>query len=297
MTKTRSFKRALALLLCIVMFVTLLPSFAFAAPATPKLVSAEASGNGIKVTWNAVSGAVSYRVYRKTGSTGWAGIGNATATSYQDNTAAKNTTYTYTVRALDSGGNLSDFDKNGVSGAWNEGTAGYIATPKLVSAKAEGSAIRVKWNKVSGAAGYRIFRKTGSGGWAGLVSVGNVDNYLDTSAQKNTTYTYTVRCLNSSNSVISNFDTNGVSASWAPATGLATPKLINATPEGSGIRVNWNAVSGAASYRVYRKTASTNWVGRQCHRHQLSGQHRRVGYDLYLHRALPQQRRRFGQQL
>ena len=254
-------KKVLALLLCVVMFVTLLPTFAFADLAAPTLTGATASGNGIKVTWNAVSGAAGYRIYRKTGSASWGKLVDVGAvTSYTDTSAAAGTTYTYTVRCLNSSNTVvSGYDSVGVSGAWTKSTAGYIATPTLVCAAASGSGIKVTWKAVSGAAGYRIYRKTGSGSWSNLADVGAVTSYQDNSAASGTKYTYTVRCLNSSGYVNSDYNTTGVTGSWTASSGLATPKLIGAAAEGSGIRVTWNAVSGAAAYRVYRKTGSNGY--------------------------------------
>ena len=262
MKNRRGLIRMTALLVCLVMIGTLLPVMASAALAAPVLKGATADGPAIRVTWNAVSDAASYRVFRKTADSGWAALGNTTGTSYKDTTAQEKVTYTYTVRAVDSSGNLSDYDKIGVSAAWTQSTAGYTATPKLVSAKAESNGIRVTWGKVSGATGYRIYRKTESTGWKALADTGNVDNYLDKSVASGTKYIYTVRSL-ISGAVKSEYDTKGVSATWdsgiAPGE-IAAPKLIGAVAEGAGIRVSWDAVSGASAYAVYRKTGSKSWA-------------------------------------
>ena len=262
MMKTRrSMKKVLALLLCIVMFATLLPTFAFADLAAPTLGSATANGSGIKLTWTKVTGADGYRIYRKTGSNGWGMLVDVgDVDSYQDSTAAAGTIYTYTVRCKSGGNVVSSYDKIGVSGSWNTGSAGYVATPALDSAKAETNGIRFKWKKVSGAAGYKIYRKSGSGSWAGLTSVGDVAEYLDTSVSSGVKYTYTVRALNSGGNIISGYNNTGVSATWTKAAySVATPKLVGAVAKGSGIEVTWQAVSGAGGYRIYRKTGSGGW--------------------------------------
>lgn len=260
MKNRRGLLRMTAVLVCLIMIGTMLPVISYAALNTPVLKSAKAEGTGIRVSWNAVSGASGYRVYRKTGSSGWSAIGDTTGTSFKDTKAKEKTTYTYTVRAKDSGGKIaSDYNKTGVSGAWNSSTAGYIATPKLVSAAAETKGIRVKWNKVSGATGYRIYRKT-TGSWSKLADVGNVNNYLDTSAKSGTKYTYTVRCMKNGQ-IRSNYDTKGVSATWKSSIkpgDIAAPTLIAAVAEGSGIRFSWKPVTGAAAYRVYRKSGSSS---------------------------------------
>ena len=262
MNNRRGLIRMTAVLVCLIMIGTLLPVSGLAALDTPVLTGAKAEGTGIRVSWNAVTGASGYRVYRKTGSSSWTNIGDTTATSFKDSTAKEKTTYTYTVRAKNSSGQIdSGFNKTGVSAAWNSSSAGLVGTPKLVSAAAESTGIRVKWNKVSGANGYRIYRKT-TGSWGVVADVGNVDNYLDTGAVSGTKCTYTVRAMVDGN-IRSNYDTKGVSATWtnpiAPGN-IAAPKLIAAVAEGNGIRVSWNAVTGAAAYKVYRKNGKKSWA-------------------------------------
>ena len=261
MKNRRGLIRMAALLVCLVMIGTLLPVIASAELPTPVLTGATASGSGIMVTWSAVPGADGYKVYRKTAGTGWVGIGTTTGTSYRDGTAKEKVTYTYTVRAMSGGKVDSGYNKTGVSAAWNNSTAGNTATPKLVSAKAESNGIRFKWKKVNGATGYRVYRKS-TGGWAAIADVGNVDNYLDTTTVSGTKYTYTVRSLKGS-AVKSAYDKKGVSATWNSGLGpgeLKAPKLVSAVAEGSGLRVTWQAVAGASSYRVYRKHGKGNWT-------------------------------------
>ncbi|MBR1456500.1 MAG: hypothetical protein IJ594_04995 [Oscillospiraceae bacterium] len=267
MMKTRrSMKKALALLLCVVMFVTLLPTFAFADLATPELVTADPDGCGVTVEWNAVTGAAKYRVYRKLPSASkWTKLGDTAATEYRDTTAKASTTYVYTVRCLDSGGKLvSDYDHIGISGAWNESTAGYTDTPPLVSVKAEKYGIRVTWDEVAGAPQYRVFRKaSGASKWSTVVDLpsGN-DEYLDTTCKSGTKYFYTVRVMNGYGEYISGYNKTGLSATWDASNAVDIPELLYATSEGKGIHIEWNAVTdpGVAAYRVYRKASgATKW--------------------------------------
>ena len=264
MKNGRGLIRTVALLVCLVMIGTLLPLAASAALPTPKLNSAKADGEGIRVSWQAVTGADSYRVYRKDANTGWKAIANVTGTSYKDSTAKEKVTYTYTVRCVVAGNNDSDFDHTGVSAAWSKSTAGYTATPKLVSAAATSKGIKVTWQKVNGATGYRIFRKDDKNGWAGKASVGDVTSWEDTTCVSGTKYTYTVRSLKGT-TLSSDFDTKGVSATWnsgiAPGN-AAAPKLTSVVSEGSGLRFTWQAVSDSKvkAYRIYRKDGKKNFA-------------------------------------
>ena len=169
------------------------------------MLKGAASGtNGITVTWNAVSGAARYRVYRKTGSGGWVGLADVTGNSYVDSTVVNGTTYTYTVKAYN-GSIWSSFDAAGVSAT----ASGVFGAPELKGAASGSNGITVIWNSVSGATTYRVYRRTGSGGWTGLADVtGNI--YVDSAVTSGTTYTYTVKAYNGS--VWSSFDPTGVSA-------------------------------------------------------------------------------------
>ena len=217
----------------------------------PVLKSASAGTNGITVTWNAVSGATTYRVYRKTGSGGWTALKDVTGTGYTDTAVTGGTTYTYTVKAYN-GSAWSGFDAKGVSATAKD----VFGAPVLKSASAGTNGITVSWNAVSGATQYRVYRKTGSGGWTGLKDVTGT-SYTDTAVTSGTTYTYTVKAYNGS--AWSGFDSKGVSATAKDAFGA--PVLKSASAGTNGITVSWNAVSGATQYRVYRKTGSGGWTG------------------------------------
>ncbi len=69
----------------------------------PKLSSVTSTKSGVKFTWKKVTGADSYIVYRKTGSSGeWKAIKTiegGSKVSYTDKTAKKGKTYYYSVRA------------------------------------------------------------------------------------------------------------------------------------------------------------------------------------------------------
>jgi Ca2+-binding RTX toxin-like protein len=82
------------------------PSPDFMPPSIPADLAAVSSEAplGVELTWSASSdelSSISYRVYRN-----GVQVGTASGTAWTDNDFAASTTYTYTVRALDSAGNL-----------------------------------------------------------------------------------------------------------------------------------------------------------------------------------------------
>ena len=170
----------------------------------PVLSKAANIVGGIRVTWGAQPGAESYAVYRKTGSSGWTKLATVSSNQYDDKTASSGTTYLYTVRAI-SGSRVSSYDHSGISCL-------HLTTPNLTGAKASGNFIQVTWDKVSGAAGYNVYRKTAGSGWSliAMLTSGSEVSYTDTSADFGITYTYTVRATR--DSAISYYNSKGVSA-------------------------------------------------------------------------------------
>ena len=216
---------------------------------TPVLSGVANVRDGVTIKWEKVAGAKGYFVYRKSGSGNWKKIGTISSgntVSYTDNTAASGTTYTYTVRAY-SGSTISGYDKTGQS-------VRYLATPALSGAINGVSGVTVKWEKVTGAEGYYVYRKSGSGNWKkiGSVNSGSTVSYSDKTASSGTTYTYTVRAY--SNSTMSGYDATGKSIKY-----LAKPNLSGAINGVSGVTVKWEKVTGAEGYYVYRKSGSGNW--------------------------------------
>ena len=55
-------------------------------------------------------------------------------------------------------------------------------------------------DKVTGATGYVVYRKTAKGSWSRIANIksGSTTSYTDTKASKGVTYTYTVRAYNGS---------------------------------------------------------------------------------------------------
>ena len=144
--------------------------------------------SGVSLTWDRISGASSYYVYRKAGNAkSWTKIATVTKTNYVDTTVKSGTVYTYTIRAYVSK-TLSGYNLYG----WK---TYYLSTPKLVSVTSTSSGVNVRWQKVPGATWYSVYRKGTTGTWTRIgTTTGNGKvTYTDKTAQKNKRYTYTVR--------------------------------------------------------------------------------------------------------
>ena len=215
---------------------------------------------GVKITWGKVSGAEKYRVFRKSGKGGWTTVGNTTSTSLTDKTAKNGVKYSYTVRCISKKGNVytSGYDTKGKS-------ISYIASAKIIAIDNICAGARLRWSKVTGAASYRVFIKSG-GKWKKLADTAAA-SYTHTAAKSNKTYTYTVRALNQKGKYIASYNTKGQSNRF-----FAAPKITGFSNGNSGARLKWGKVAGAAKYRVYikkgkdwqalGKTAATSYLHR-----------------------------------
>lgn len=210
---------------------------------TPKLKSA-VNSTAVIVSWNAVAGAERYYVYRKTAATSWVCLGYVSGTSYADSSnLSSGTTYQYTVRARNSCA-ISGYDKTGISCC-------YMGAPVLRSASVVQNGIQIRWDAVSKADSYVVYRKTSTSAWVRIALV-KTTAYTDTTAAFGTAYIYTVR--GSFSGKLGCYSAKGISC-----VNLKTPTLLSATNEEAGMKVCWSAVAGAESYAVYRKTASSVW--------------------------------------
>ena len=80
--------------------------------------------DGVKISWDKVSGAAQYRVFYKS-KNNWTKLCDTASDSVIDSDVVSGNTYTFTVRALDKNGNhISDYDHTG-------STIRYIAAPSF----------------------------------------------------------------------------------------------------------------------------------------------------------------------
>ena len=175
--------------------------------AAPKLSSVANAVNGVSVKWASVNGAEKYRVFRRTENGSWKTVTTTDATSFVDTKAASGTKYYYTVRCVNADGTKYTSAYNTTGKAIN-----YIAAPKISSVTNVVGGVTIKWGKVNGAVGYRVFRKSGSGSWGKIIDTTDV-SYTDKTAKSGTKYSYTVRCINSDGTkYTSAYNTTGTKA-------------------------------------------------------------------------------------
>lgn len=165
----------------------------------PSISKIENTATGSKISWSKCSGASKYRVFYLDSNKSWKGIATTSSTSFTHDKLKTGTTYTYTVRCLDSKGNfVSGYNKSGKSNL-------FLAPPTISSVSKAENGNLIKWNSVSEVAGYRLYRRTAGKSWSVLADITSHNSYVDTSAEKDNVYSYTLRCLDKNGSLISSY--------------------------------------------------------------------------------------------
>ena len=218
-----------------------------AIPAAPRVTIGNSSASGKpQLTWAAVDGAAKYEIYRSTQqSTGYSLLGTTTSTSYVNTGAAAGITYYYRVKAVNSAGTSAY--SNIVSG---RAKAAIPAAPRVTIGNSSASGKpQLTWAAVDGAAKYEIYRSTQQSTGFTLLGTTTSTNYVNTGAAAGKTYYYKVRALNVDGAAGAYSSTvSGAAKAVAPA----APTVTMTYSDSGKPKLTWSAVSGAASYRVYR---------------------------------------------
>ena len=211
--------------------------------AAPYITSAENRTDGVRITWDKVTGASLYRVYYR-GESGWTRITQTDRTEYTDTTVSDGETREYTIRCLDGKENfVSDFYRDGYVNT-------FYTPPKIDSLYVTGGGVAVEWKRAPGAEDYRVYRRTADTSWTRLTQT-DESRYIDMTAEKGVRYYYTLRMVKTDGEYFMSSYTAGT-----PFIVCETP-MINAAESGEdGVVLHWNAVDNAYAYRIYYKTGS-----------------------------------------
>ena len=167
----------------------------------PTVKASSSSYNSNKLSWNKVKGASGYEVLRATSKTGTyksvKTITSGSTVSYTDTKLATGKTYYYKVRAY------RTVDKKRVYSSYSSIVSAkpVLKTPsvKLTSGSKKAT---IKWEKISGASGYEVYRATSkSGKYSKIKTItkNSTVSYVNSSLTKNKTYYYKVRAYRTVN--------------------------------------------------------------------------------------------------
>ena len=225
-----------------------------AAPAAPVVTAGNSAVSGKPMlTWNAVEGATSYKVYRAAKEDGTYGLlGSTSATSYTNTGAKAGTTYWYKVKAVNAAGESAY--SNIVSGKVKSVTPKPAAPVVKIGNSAASGKPMLTWNAVSGATSYKVYRATSQNGTYSLLGTVTATSYTNTGAKAGTTYWYKVKAVNSAGESAYSNIVSGQAKAVTPKPSAPVVKIGNSAASGKPM-LTWNAVSGATSYKVYRATS------------------------------------------
>ena len=218
--------------------------------AAPQITETVSEPEGVRISWDAVEGAVKYRVYYLSGSGDWKSMGDTEETNFLDDDVAPGKTYTYCVRCLNSKGYTVSPTSASVKGTYDG-----IATPQITSIQSDPDGIRMTWEPVEGAVRYRVYYKNSKGNWVKLTETAETE-FLDEKVELNESFTYTVRCVNSRGNFASDYNKSGRKGTFE---GIAAPQFTEAYDDEEGVHLTWDAVEGATKYRVYYLRSSGEW--------------------------------------
>jgi fibronectin type 3 domain-containing protein len=213
--------------------------------SAPSSFSAAAGDSQVALTWSTSPTATSYKIYRDTlGGPGGATSFSVTGTSYTDTGLVNGTTYYYQIAPVKPVGEnpkttilLSATPKAGSNTAPVGAPAGLTATPG--SAK-----VILRWQPVSNATSYQVFRGTASTKETLWTSSITGTTFTDTGLANGTAEFYEVRGVNGSQTGSLSTEVTATPSSAGAPTGLSVrvasgQVVLNWTPTGT-------------SYAVYR---------------------------------------------
>ena len=128
-----------------------------------------------------------------------------------------------------------------------------LPAPQITGLANTTGGIKISWNKVDGAYGYRLYYKPASGGWKRFKDT-TATSFTDSGVVPNKTETYTIRCIDKNSKTVSGFYSKGWSKKYTPV----APTITRLSNTSKGVSVTWNKIAGVYGYRVYQKT-STGW--------------------------------------
>jgi fibronectin type 3 domain-containing protein len=123
--------------------------------------------------------------------------------------------------------------------------------PTSLTAVPGNARVNLTWSAVPGVTGYTVRRSTVSGGGYVDLPTTTTPSLADTGLVNGTKYFYVVAATNAGGA-----GPNSTEISATPVAPPAAPTGVTAAPGDGQIALSWNAVPGAASYKVRRSTVN-----------------------------------------
>jgi fibronectin type 3 domain-containing protein len=213
--------------------------------ASPSALIVTPENGQVFLHWTAPTGAASYNLYRGgvSGAEGTipvlTGITNPFVTDFG---LTDGNSYFYQVTAVNAAGESTKS---------NEASATPLAPPKNLSAVGGAGQVTLNWTASPGDTTYNLYRGTSPGAEnATPVKTGLTGtSFVDAGLSSGTTYYYQVTGANSGGESGKSNESSAITTPSAPGSLIAAPGPLQ-------VSISWNASAGAATYNVYRSTAS-----------------------------------------
>ncbi len=220
----------------------------------------------VELTWDVAARATTYRVLRRPqGEGNYRHVGTSTTNSYTDTEVTAGVVYDYRVTAV----------QGTRTGASSEVTSGLTLPPSPeppanLQASVDGTSVTLSWESADDdtVTGYVVARRVRDADPPEqFVSVAELDadtlTVTDTGLSPATAYEYHVLALNlGGHSEPATTEATTAAETSTPSTAPAAPAGLGAgTVTRTGVALSWDAVAGAANYRVeYRQETATEWT-------------------------------------
>ncbi len=211
-----------------------------------------------QITWDAVDGAVSYKVCRADTADGdYTLLTTTKKCSYVDTSAKHGQTYYYKVSAVDS--TASDNYSSAVK-AVVTCVAPEISYKLVNGTTSKGKAFtqqpQVTWDAVEGAVSYKVYRSTTKDGSYTLLGTVKKCSYTSAAAKHGQVYYYKVAAVDSAGNATSCEPIKVVVKCPTPEVTIKRVNgIANDKPYVGKPMLEWLVVDGATSYKVYRSTS------------------------------------------
>ncbi len=249
----KSLSVALILLALVNIFAICATTVSFASdmsdviPPAPQNVAVVNVSNGVSLTWEMVGDTAGYKIYRCSEGSEYTEIGDVRGfetVTFTDKTATSGVEYSYMVKAYNAfnDGELSE-----------ECSVVCLSQPTLTKAGSVYGGIELIWKKSDGAEGYSVYRKSGNKDKLIAELEGDdVCTFIDDGVKNNKKYQYTVIAHKGIHRSSFAYKTSKVY--------ITAPTLKKAKAYNGYVKIFWEKTKTADKYRVYRKTADTDWV-------------------------------------
>lgn len=221
--------------------------------ARPTVTAGNVASTGkIKITWDAVDGAIEYKIYRSASKNGtFKLMMTTTGCSYTNTSVEAGDTYYYKVKAI-----AETDDADSAFSSVKSRTCD-LPRPKVTRGATSADAITISWDEIDGASHYSVYRSSTKDGTYKRLNTTESTSYTDNTVSAGQAHYYKVIA----NSPISGGSSAASSILTAKAVPAAVTLKTTASATASSIKISWSEADDASGYYVYRRASeSDDWT-------------------------------------